>query len=112
MRKKNYMKIFLRRKNLMEKDKERNNIWLFDNDLMEYQVSDEGKIIAGMLTYNDNDYHIRKSKISKKQLQEAFDNYWEARNYSDDGLHYSNTKELKEAKQSDQSYAEAYREQN
>ena len=96
----------------MEKDKERNNIWLFDNDLMEYQVSDEGKIITGMLTYNDNDYHIRKSKISKKQLQEAFDNYWEARNYSDDGLHYSNTKELKEAKQSDQSYAEAYREQN
>lgn len=98
----------------MEQDKERNNIWLFDNDLMEYQVSVEGKIISEMLTYNDNDYHIRKSKVSKIKLQEAFDNYWDARNADDDeiGLHYSDKKDLEEAKQSDQSIADAYREQN
>lgn len=104
----------------MEKDNERNNIWLFDNDLMEYQVSDEGKIITGMLTYNDNDYHIRKSKVSKKQLDEAFDNYWNARNTMIDispverktSLHFSDQKAQEEARQSDQSYADAYREQN
>lgn len=89
---------------------ERNNIWLFENDLAEYRASDEAKAVLALLTYNDNDYLVRKYKASKKQLREAFEKYWDARN--GDGLHYSDTGAKLEAKRSDNAYAEAYREQN
>lgn len=89
---------------------ERNDIWLFENDLAEYQVSDEGKAVFALLTYNDNDFLIKKYKTSKKKLKEAFEAYWTARNGS--GLHYSDDTKLKSAKESDKAYAEAYREQN
>lgn len=99
---------------------ERNDIWLFDNDLSEYQVSDEGKAVSSLLTFNDNDYHVKKYKVSKKQLKEAFEKYWDARNTMIDispterktSLHYTDNCKLQEAKDADRAYSDAYREQN
>lgn len=96
------------------------DISLFDDDLSEFQASDEGKVIKSLLTYNDNDCRIRKSNISSKQLRNAFDTYWENRNTDVDIdetnrtnlLHYSDQKAREEGIKSDNWYAEAYREQN
>lgn len=89
---------------------ERNDIWLFENDLAEYRASDEAKAVSALLTYNDNDYLVKKYKTSKKQLREAFERYWDARNGT--GLHYSDTKAVEYGKRADELEAKLYAEQN
>ncbi|MET4003887.1 hypothetical protein ABIB48_002625 [Arthrobacter sp. UYCu511] len=70
---------------------EQYDIFLFDNDLSEYQHSDEGLVVGGMITYNDYDDLVRdETRATAKQLQDAFEAYWNARN--DTGLHYDGVK--------------------
>lgn len=89
---------------------EKQDIFLFENDANEYRVSTEGKAVRELLTYNDYDQIVRRSDVAPKQLEQAFANYWNARN--GDGLHYTDEQELNKAKESDHREAELYREQN
>lgn len=89
---------------------EKQEIWLFENDLSEFRVSDEGNRVSMLIAYDDNDQLVRKKSVSADELRKAFANYWEARNVT--GLHFSNLQRLEKAKEIDAYEALLYREQN
>lgn len=89
---------------------ERQDIWLFENDLSEYQQSDEGRAVWALLTYTNNDFIVPKYKTSKVQLKKTIEAYWDARN--DTGLHYSDKEKRKSGQEADKLYAQLYSEQN
>lgn len=86
------------------------NIWLFENDLAEYRSSDEGIAVNKLLDWDGYDNLCRKSGVSSKQLEEAFENYWNARN--DSGLHYSNEEARLRARATDELESALYAEQD
>lgn len=87
-----------------------NDIWLFENDLVEYQNSDEGKAVGRLIEYNDYDVLAKKPGVPQKKLDEALEAYWNARN--DTGLHFSNKEAQQKGKESDALEAKLYAEQN
>lgn len=89
---------------------ERNDIWLFENDLSEYQASDEGKKVSSLLDYNDEDVLVRAEGVKPEDLKTAFLEYWNARN--DTGLHFSDEEKRKKGAAADQLEADLHREQN
>lgn len=89
---------------------EKQDIWLFENDLSEYRVSDQGMAVSMLIGYNDEDMLVRKKGVEATELYKAFQNYWNARN--DTGLTYSNLQKLEKAKEIDAYEALLYREQN
>jgi len=89
---------------------EKQDIWLFENDLVEYQRSDEGKRVGKLIEYNDYDELARKPGVSYEALKEAFLAYWDARN--GDGLTFSDKKAQESGQASDALHAKLYAEQN
>ena len=89
---------------------ERQDIWLFENDLAEYHASDEGIKVSKMLDYNDYDVLVRADGVKPEDLKAAFLEYWDARNNT--GLHFSDEEKRKRGIAADKSAAEDYREQN
>jgi hypothetical protein len=72
---------------------------LFYNDLLEYQVSIEGKRVDNAFKLDDMEH-----------LKECIDTYYTARNYT--GLHYDNEEERESAKRTDKYISDWYCEMN
>lgn len=89
---------------------EKQDIWLFENDLSEYQRSDEGKRVGKLIAYNDYDELARKEGVSYEELKEAFLAYWDARNGT--GLTFSDKQAQEAGKSADALEAKLYAEQN
>ena len=78
---------------------------LFYNDLLEYRVSKQGKKLNDMFNYLE-----RYNDIDMKELENAINEYYVARN--SDTLKYDSDDELEYAKEQDRYIARLYMEQN
>lgn len=60
---------------------ERNDMFLFENDYSNLIYdTDEGKAVLALLDSDEEDRTIRKESVTPKQLEDAFQAYWNARN--------------------------------
>lgn len=89
---------------------EKDDIYLFENDLVEYQKSDEGKRVGRLISYNDYDELTRKSGVSSDEFRIAMEAYWDARNGT--GLTFSDKQAQEYGKSADDLHAKLYAEQN
>lgn len=86
------------------------DIFLFDNDLVEYQNSDEGKAVQRLLSWDDYDERCLDEGVTRAQFTETIGRYWDARN--GDGLTFSDKEAQERGKESDVLEAALYAEQN
>lgn len=77
------------------------DIFLFENDLQEYQASIEGQKVINELNKDNRDMDA---------LKMALNEYWTARN--DTGLHYNSEQDKIKGIKNDNYIASLYREQN
>lgn len=90
----------------MTQEEIKNDLFLFYNDLYEYQQSIEG----GKVRKAAKLYETIKTEETTKNLEEALNNFWNARNGA--GLKWSSKKRREHARGLDLYIAELYREQN